>query len=202
MIIEGLITTLNSDGSAHFTAMGPWFEPDDNGRFELRPFEGSTTLQNLSRTGVGVFHAVDDVDLMARAALGRLEVAPEIQPARSIDGVVLESACQWWEFRVADHEASPPRHRLRCETVERGIGPAFRGFNRAEHAILEAAILATRVHLVPREQIEAELERLEVWVTKTAGPSQQATWSWLMDELRQRWRRLAERADESEPRSS
>ncbi|MEZ6109297.1 MAG: DUF447 family protein [Pirellulaceae bacterium] len=174
--------------------------PEDDGRHPNFVRSRNTTLQNLSRTGVGVFHAVDDVDLMARAALGRLEVAPVSRLDRSTERFwpVLASGGSSRSLICRQVPSSPLDAKRWSEVSDQ----PFRGFNRAEHAILEAAILATRVHLVPREQIEAELERLEVWVTKTAGPSQQATWSWLMDELRQRWRRLAERADESEPRSS
>jgi hypothetical protein len=36
--------------------------------------------------------------------------------------------------------------------------------------VLEAAILATRTHLLPAEQIRAEFARLQVIVDKTAGP--------------------------------
>jgi hypothetical protein len=43
------------------------------------------------------------------------------------------------------------------------------GFNRAKHAVLEAAILATRTHLLPPEQIRDEYARLQIIVDKTAG---------------------------------
>jgi hypothetical protein len=46
------------------------------------------------------------------------------------------------------------------------------GFNRAKHAVLEAAILATRTHLIPPAEIEKEFERLRVIVNKTAGPQE------------------------------
>ena len=39
--------------------------------------------------------------------------------------------------------------------------------------MLEAAIYATRLHLLPREFITSELERLQVIVDKTAGPAEQ-----------------------------
>ena len=51
-----------------------------------------------------------------------------------------------------------------------GTRREFLGFNRARHAVLEAAILATRTHLLPREQISEEFARLQVIVDKTAGP--------------------------------
>jgi hypothetical protein len=36
--------------------------------------------------------------------------------------------------------------------------------------VLEAAILATRTHLLPAQEIRDELRRLQVIVDKTAGP--------------------------------
>ena len=39
--------------------------------------------------------------------------------------------------------------------------------------MLEAAIYATRLHLLPREFIASEFERLQVIVDKTAGPDEQ-----------------------------
>jgi hypothetical protein len=46
----------------------------------------------------------------------------------------------------------------------------FFGFNRAKHAVLEAAILATRLHLLPLRDVESQLAALRVLVEKTAGP--------------------------------
>jgi hypothetical protein len=57
--------------------------------------------------------------------------------------------------------------------------------------VLEAAILATRVHLLPAEQIRDELGRLQVPVEKTAGPREQEAWSLVRDYVT---RRLAELA--------
>ena len=45
--------------------------------------------------------------------------------------------------------------------------------------MLEAAILATRVHMLPPTQIKEELDRLEVLVQKTAGPREQEAWAML-----------------------
>jgi len=59
----------------------------------------------------------------------------------------------------------------------RGTRRDFIGFNRARHAVLEAAILATRVHLLPPDQIRDELTRLAVPVEKTAGPREREAWA-------------------------
>ena len=57
-------------------------------------------------------------------------------------------------------------------TYRSGPDPLLRefiGFNRARHAVLEAAIYATRLHLLPRDTIQQEFDRLQIIVDKTAG---------------------------------
>lgn len=58
---------------------------------------------------------------------------------------------------------------MAVEVVHTEIVREFFGFNRAKHAVLEAAILATRIGLLPRSEIESEFERLAVIVKKTGG---------------------------------
>lgn len=71
--------------------------------------------------------------------------------------------------------------------VHRGVRREFIGFNRARHAVLEAAIYATRLHLLPRDLVESELARLQVIVDKTAGPAEHEAMSLLADHVRQRY---------------
>jgi len=67
-------------------------------------------------------------------------------------------------------DSAPPRSRIETTVVHSGVNREFIGFNRARHAVLEAAIYATRVHMLPRAFIDSELARLQVIVDKTAGP--------------------------------
>jgi hypothetical protein len=52
--------------------------------------------------------------------------------------------------------------------------------------VLETAILATRTHLIPAEQIQAEMEKLQVIVDKTAGPREQEAMALLTAYVRSR----------------
>jgi hypothetical protein len=70
--------------------------------------------------------------------------------------------------------------------VHTGTRREFLGFNRARHAVLEAAILATRTHLLPAEEIRAAFERLQVIVDKTAGPREQEAMAMLTEYVRSR----------------
>ncbi len=80
LLLEGVVTTLNGDDSPHIAPMGPIVDERFT-RLLLRPFRTSVTYQNLKRTGQGVLHVTDDVELIARAAVGRLEVLPRLIPA-------------------------------------------------------------------------------------------------------------------------
>jgi len=53
--------------------------------------------------------------------------------------------------------------------VESRIVRPFFGLNRAKHAVIEAAILATRTHLLPPTEIRDQIARLQPLVDKTAG---------------------------------
>lgn len=184
MILEGLVTTTLPDGGPHLAPMGPRIE-DAGARLLLRPYRGSTTLENLRRTGQGVFHLVDDVLLLAQAAIhAPWQPPPEFAPAAEVAGYVLPRACGWLEFRVQSLDTSAERAEITALVVARGQGRPFSGLNRARHAVLEAAILATRTGLLPAAEVWPQLERLAVLVEKTAGPEERQAWDLLQDHFR------------------
>jgi hypothetical protein len=55
------------------------------------------------------------------------------------------------------------------------------GFNRAQAAVVEAAILVSRLEMLPRDKIEQEISYLQIAVSKTAGAAEQEAWQWLME---------------------
>ena len=124
----------------------------------------------------------DDAMLFAQGAIATARF-PTV-PATAVRGVVLEAACSWREVEVRSLDATPPRARVVTAVVHRGFRREFLGFNRARHAVLEAAILATRTHLLPAEQIRDEFARLQVIVDKTAGPREREAMALLTDYVR------------------
>jgi uncharacterized protein len=168
VIIETIVTTRDAGGDINFAPMGVEWGED---RIVLKPFLETTTFRNLSASRVAVVNLTDDAMLFAQGAIS----SPQFPwvPAQVVPGVVLEAACSWREVEVAEIDATPPRSRMEARVVHRGFRREFIGFNRARHAVLEAAILATRTHLVPPEQIREEYARLQVSVDKTAGPREQ-----------------------------
>jgi hypothetical protein len=196
MILEGLITTTNPDGTPHLAPMGPSIS-DDARQLVLRPFQTSTTFANLKRTGVGVFHVTDDVELLAYAAVGRLETLPALRRADAIDGWIVENACRWMAFRVQSSDSKDQRAIFTAEVLDRGIIREFFGFNRGKHAVVEAAILATRVHLLAKDDLIDQLARLQPLVDKTGGPPERRAFEFLHDYIRAELANAASRREAS-----
>ena len=164
MILETLVTTVDRAGGAHCAPMGIGL---DEGQLVLRPFRTAATCANLEATGVGVVNFTDDVLLFARCAL--TPYLPPVRKASVVAAPILEAACSWREFRVTASDLGTERALFRAEVAASGRGKEFLGFNRAQHAVIEATILATRLHLLDRQAIRAEIERLRPLVEKTAG---------------------------------
>ena len=177
MILEGIITTVDANGKLNVAPMGPSVGADMR-RFVLKPFQGSTTYRNLKSLNVGVFHVSDDPLLLANSAIGRDLGWPTIA-ASQINGRILADACRYYEFRVLNFDDRTERAVVEVETVAEGRFRDFFGWNRAQHAVLEAAILATRTDFLPIEEILAELRRLAVPVAKTGGPAEAAAFALL-----------------------
>ena len=179
MIVETIVTTVDSQGAINFAPMGvEWGEET----IVLKPFLETTTFRNLSATGSAVVNLTDDVMLFAQGAIASPQFPAT--PASAVRGVVLDAACSWRELEVLQIDATPPRSRIDTRVVHRGVRREFIGFNRARHAVLEAAILATRIHLLPAEQIRDEFARLQIIVDKTAGPREQEAMALLTQYVR------------------
>ena len=84
---------------------------------------------------------------------------------------MLEGALAHAELAVDHVEEDELRPRFHCRIVHEGNHAPFKGFNRAQAAVIETAILASRLHMLPREKIERELGYLQIAVEKTAGPA-------------------------------
>lgn len=179
MIIESILTTLSPAGSTNFAPMGVEWEEEE---IVIKPYKQTTTYPNLKATGVAVVNLTDNVLLFARAAISNPEF--EWSPAERVRGAVLRDVCSWREVEVCDVDDREERARFTTRVVHRGFQREFLGFNRARHAVLEAAILATRTKFLPIDQMLSEFERLQVIVDKTAGPVEREAMALLTDYVR------------------
>lgn len=178
MILEGIVTSRDQRGELNIAPMGPLVN-DELTHLILRPFQTSRTFSNLKETGYGVFHVVDNVLLLAKAAIGQLDEIPETFPAEQIPGEILESACRWYEFQIDSIDETNERTVMQASVVHSGRIRDYFGLNRAKHAVLEAAILATRTHLIEQDQLQAQYRHLAEIVQKTAGPDEQTAFDLL-----------------------
>jgi hypothetical protein len=184
-IIEGLITTWNHDGTTNVAPQGPIvLIPGE--RLLLRPWQGSRTYDNLWRDRAAVFHLTDDVLLLAETAIGEPRVSPPLVPADVVDGMALANALESWELVIDEAEQQGPRSEMTARIVNRVVRRTSPGWNRAQFAVIETAILATRLHLIAGPIVRADLERWRTVVEKTGGERELAAFELLADYIGQR----------------
>ena len=179
MILETIVTSVAEDGTVNCAPMGvEWGEQT----IILKPFLETTTYRNVVTTGAAVVNLIDDVRVFARAAIANPQY-PTV-PATVVRGVVLADCCSWREVEVRSIDSTPPRSRIETAVVHQGMRREFIGFNRARHAVLEAAIYATRLHMLSRAFVESELARLQVIVDKTADAPELEAMALLTEHVR------------------
>ena len=175
MILESIVTTVSGSGQVNIAPMGPVVDESadaDWDRFILRPFTTSTTYTNLRSTNQAVIHVTDDAGLFARAAIETIkhdEAVSKLLTRLDDSGWRLTDCHRWFQVTIHSISDEGPRVDIECSVIRSGTVRPFFGFNRAKHAVIEAAILATRVHLIPSQSIREQLERLRPPVQKTGG---------------------------------
>lgn len=176
MIIETIVTTLNEQGEANFAPMGVTI---GNAEILIRPYKESATYRNLLATGAAVVNVTDDVRVFAESAIS----TPQFPafPADRIRGLVLKDACSYYECSVIEADTTQDRASFRCQVVKKEALREFIGFNRAKNAIIEAAILATRIRFLGVEKILAEYRRFAEIVKKTGGEQEAIAMRYLQD---------------------
>jgi len=184
-IIEGLITTWNHDGTTNVAPQGPIvLVPGE--RLLLRPWSGSRTYSNLWRDRAAVFHLTDDVLLLAETAIGEPSVAPSLVPAEIVDGMALANSLESWELLIDEATEQGPRSEMTARIVNRVVRRTWSGWNRAQFAVIETAILATRLHLLSAANVRADLERWRLVVEKTGGEREHTALKLLIDYIEKR----------------
>jgi hypothetical protein len=179
MIRETILTTVGGDGRVHIAPIGIIAEGEG---WIIAPFRPSTTLDNLIAVPFAVANYTDDVRIFAGCLTGR-----SAWPTTASDSIPvprLAAALAHAELAVVDVTEHAQRPRFHCAVVHRRSHAPFTGFNRAKAAVVEAAILVSRLHLLPREKVEAEIAYLAIAVEKTAGVEETEAWGWLLEAIR------------------
>lgn len=172
MIIETILSSLNQDGAVNLAPMGVHIPDHILNLSEVREislsiYSGSQTFINLPATLEGVINITDDVSAFVETALFST-ILPTV-PSRLVRPPRLANARTIWEFAVTEFDASgePAKVRGLIRHYEELAG--YRGFCRAEWAVLEAVIAATRWQWMPHSKIEESWPLWKEIVEKTGG---------------------------------
>lgn len=178
LVRETIVTTADRQGRVHIAPIGIIADGDG---WIIAPFRPSATLENLQAVPFAVVNYTDDVRVFAGCLTGRPDwptVAADTVPVPRLAGALAHA-----ELAVAHVTDDPERPRFHCGVVHAASHAGFQGFNRAQAAVIEAAILTSRLDFLPRDKVEREIAHLESAVLKTAGPAEQEAWQWIIDRI-------------------
>jgi len=174
VIFETVVTTVCAAGTPHVAPMGVRY---DGGDVVLMPFKPSATHDNIVATGHAVLNIVTDTRVFAGSVTGR-KAWPTL-PATTVAGVRLAVALSHVELRLVERRDDVQRPVLRLARVHEETHALFPGFNRAQAAVIEGAVLVSRLQMLPAAKVEAEMAYLQIAIDKTAGPGEREAWGWL-----------------------
>ena len=184
-IFEAVITSVAADGRPHVAPFGVRYRGD---QVVLMPFKPSTTLDNLRASGHAVLNLTTDTRVFASAVCARwlgarplAEADLPLVAASVVPGVRLAGALAHSELRLVHDDDHPERPTLVFDRVLETTHAPFRGFNRAQAAVVEGAVLVSRLHLLAADKIDAEMAYLQIAIDKTAGPAERQAWDWLRE---------------------
>jgi uncharacterized protein len=178
LIHECVVTTLSHDGRPHVAPLGLI---EEGAHWIIAPFRPSSTLSNLTRTPKATASFTDDARVFAGLVTGTRSF-----PLTDVEGWPaprLSCALAHAELDVARVEEDAVRPRFICQVKRLASHRPFLGMNRARAAVLEAAILATRLDRLSREKIESEIAYLQIAIDKTAGEAEREAWALVMAKI-------------------
>ena len=182
MIFETIITSVDAAGNAHITPFGVRYEGDF---IVISPYRPSTTLANILATKCAVMNLTDDVRVFAGALtnrkVGELVSINTGSQANKIKGFRLVDCLAHVELELLEVRDEAIRPQLVMKKVAEFNHKPFAGFNRAQAAVIELAVLVSRLHLLPKYKITLEIEYLKIAIDKTAGEREIQAWTWLTE---------------------
>lgn len=173
-IDEIILITECEDGSPH---IAPFGIRERDGLILIAPFKPSTSLTNMLAGRPVTLNTTDDVRVFAGALTGRRSWPVSKQD----DAIVLSSALSYQRLKLVKVEDDEVRPNLYFEVLKQSNLKPFRGYNRAQAAVIELCVLVSRLSRLPIEKIEAEMAYLQIAIDKTAGEQELEAWTWLLE---------------------
>ena len=178
-IFETVVTTCSEGGAVHVAPMGVRYRGE---RVVLKPFRPSTTLENILATRRAVLNLVDDVRVFAGCVTGRRDFATlDVQRTGEARALRLACALEHALLRLEEVDDDPERPTLVLLRVHEARHGPWRGFNRGQAAVIEGAVLVSRLRMLAPEKIAAEMRYLQIAIDKTAGDAEREAWGWLRE---------------------
>jgi hypothetical protein len=178
MIRESIVTTVDKSGRAHIAPLGLIADGD---HWIIAPFRPSTTLDNLEHVPFAAVSHTDDVRVFAGCLTGRRDWP--LKTGKAIPVPHLANALSHWELEVVRRTDDEQRPHFHCNILSTINHAPFQGYNRAKLAVIEAAILSSRLHMLPRAKVDSEIAYLNIAISKTAGAEELEAWGWLMEKI-------------------
>ena len=176
MIYETIVTSVDAMGVPHVAPFGISMQ---GSLVVISPYTPSSTMANILVSHHAVMNLTDDVRVFAAALTGRS--AWNLVAADKVVGVRLGTCLAHKELKLVDVVDHPLRPQLFLQVEHEVQHQAFQGFNRAQAAVIELAVLVSRLTRLPMDKIEQEIGYLHIAIEKTAGPRELEAWSWLME---------------------
>ena len=181
MIRESIVITTDLKNKPHVTPMGIIY---DKNKLIISPFIPSKTYLNLKENPYAAINFTDDVNIFVDALLGKSNF--KIKSTKEIKSFYLENALSYVEVKVTKFIENKIRPKFECKILKETSLGSFKGFNRAQLSVIEAAILVSRIKILPVTKIKREINYLKIAVDKTAGKKEKIAWTKLIKKINRR----------------
>lgn len=184
MIDEIILITEGADGLPY---IAPFGIRERDGLVLIAPFRPSTSLDNMLSGRSVTINSTDDVRVFAGSLTGRRNW-PVIKLE---DAFILESTLSYQLLALENVVDDAQRPQLYFKVRHAANLKPFKGYNRAQAAVIELCVLVSRLNMLPIEKIEAEITYLQIAIDKTAGEQELEAWSWLLEAIENHRAKLA-----------
>jgi len=178
MIRESIVITTDLKNRPHITPMGITFNKK---KLIISPFIPSKTYSNLKENPYAVINFTDDVNIFVDALLSNKSF--KIKPTKRIKSFYLKNTLSYLEIKVIKTYENKIRPKFECKVLKETALKSFKGFNRAQASVIEAAILISRINILPMKKIKKEINYLKIAIDKTAGQSEKIAWKKLIKNI-------------------
>ena len=178
MIRESIVITTDLKKKPHVVPMGITLNKK---KLFISPYIPSKTYLNLKENPYAVINFSDDVNIFVDALLGKKNF--KIQSTKKIKSFYLKNALSYIEVKVTKFIENKIRPKFECKILNQTSIDSFKGFNRAQLSVIEAAILVSRIDMLSIKKIKKEINYLQIAIDKTAGKNEKIAWKKLIKKI-------------------